>query len=101
LERISATSAAGDVLPVDGRKYLVLPQNELLQKRDFHAGGVGLHLGLKRGQRKANVDVDGIAGQRDNREADSQLQVARIDRRLHDVVPVEVQASLSIHNGHP
>ena len=33
----------GDVLPVDGRKYLILPQYDT-------ASGVGLHLGLQRSQ---------------------------------------------------
>ena len=37
-----------DVFAVDGRKHLVLSQHELLQERHFQAGGIGLHLGLKR-----------------------------------------------------
>ncbi|MEO8592305.1 MAG: hypothetical protein ABI759_03200, partial [Candidatus Solibacter sp.] len=56
--------------PTDTRRRwpnaLVLSQHELLQENDFQAGGVAFHFGLKRGQAKSDVDVDGTAGQRNN-----------------------------------
>src|ERR1700690_493131 len=57
-----------DVLPVQRGEQLILPDDELLQKRDLKRRGVGLPLPLKRREAQADEDVDGSRAERDERD---------------------------------